>query len=85
MRFELNAEEKSRYEQWNEKHLKLAHGGVEPYTGAIGGRVSFRIVGTSIGEIVSAECGFCMAVDGLNRRELLEAGAAIVLTDFSDW
>jgi hypothetical protein len=84
VKFELNEYERAAFKNWNAAHVEAAHNGVEPYAGAIGGRVSFRIVSTSIGDIVSAECGFCCTAKGRDD-EALKSGAAVVLTDFSDW
>ena len=68
--FQLGDDMGGRFREWNKAHLDERHGGKEPYSGAIGGRVSFRLTSTSLGMIVSAECS---------------CGASECLTDFSDW
>lgn len=71
MKFELSEDERSRFREWNQGHLKNRHGGKEPYGGAIGGRLTFMITGTSIGQILSVKCASC--------------GEEHCLTDFSQW
>lgn len=79
MKFELDEEERAIFEAWDEKHLREYHAGEEPYTGAIGGRISFMITGTSIGQLCSAVCGVCRA-KGKDMKVYAEC-----LTDFTDW
>lgn len=45
--------------EWRDAHLAEHHGGVEPYGGAIGGRLTFEITETSIGEMVAVRCNAC--------------------------
>lgn len=97
MKFELDEAESAKLKAWNEKHIKEAHDGEEPYCGAAGGRVSFVITHTGLGTFLAVECGVCVRNE--LKRRILEAvfdtrttgkeddtGAARCnLTDFSDW
>lgn len=96
MKFELDEDESAKLKAWNEKHLKEAHKGEEPYCGAIGGRVSFMITSTSMGMLLSAECGVCVRNELKNRvlRAIFDTrgekdedsgGARCHLTDLSNW
>lgn len=51
--------EREKFKVWNAQHLADHHGGNEPYSGAIGGRISYTLCFTSIGEVVKATCAFC--------------------------
>lgn len=79
MKFELDKGERARFDLWNTMHLETLHHGQEPYGGAIGGRISFIITGTSIGQILGVECCSCKST-GKPREVYSEC-----LTDFSDW
>ncbi len=59
MRWELDAFERKELEAWDKAHLADAHDGKEPYSGAIGGRLTFMVTGTSLGEIVKVRCCLC--------------------------
>lgn len=59
MKWELDDHEHREFVAWNEKHLSERHSGKEPYAGAIGGRLTFSVTGTSLGEIVAVKCGLC--------------------------
>lgn len=98
MKFELDEAERAKLDAWNKKHLEVAHKGEEPYCGAIGGRVSFMITSTSMGMLLSAECGVCVRNELKNRvlraifdtksendKEGEGGGARCHLTDLSDW
>ena len=58
--FKLDEGEAERFVAWNKEHLEKFHGGVEPYSGAIGGRVTFLVTNTSIGQFLAAKCGFVL-------------------------
>ena len=79
MKFELDEDERTKLDVWDEAHLTEHHGGEEPYCGAIGGRVVFTITNTSIGTILGVYCCTCRS-KGKTREEYSEC-----LTDFSDW
>lgn len=79
MKFELDNDESARFKVWDDEHLRMYHNGNEPYAGAIGGRVSFVVTGTSLGQILSAKCNSCEA----KNRPLREY--SFCLTDFNDW
>ena len=53
MKFELTQEEVDKYEDWIEKHNKSCpiH-----YTGAIGGKITFKFTATSLGMLSSVSC-----------------------------
>lgn len=89
MKFELDADEQKRLDEWSHRHLIEQHGGEEPYTGAIGGRVQFRITPTSIGMFLSAVCGTCERRLGLGpgraADDETEGLYRVALTDTSDW
>lgn len=71
--FKLDPDESKRFKEWNKQHLRDYHNGKEPHGGAIGGRVSFVITGTSIGELVSARCSAC--------RDLPDVDSTCLLSD----
>jgi hypothetical protein len=79
MRFELDKDERARFDAWDKQHVIKHHGDKEPYCGAIGGRVSFVITNTSMGQILGAQCGVCLQ-KGKPREDF-----HVTLTDFSDW
>lgn len=79
MKFELNDKERDAFRFWDVMHLHQFHGGKEPYTGAIGGRVSFVVTDTSLGRILRAECGVCKR---LGREETYYR---VDLTDYEAW
>lgn len=98
MKFEMDEDERKRFDEWYEKHLKEAHNNEEPYCGAAGGRISYIITPTSIGTFLSAECGICVRRE--RREKVLNALSDIkpycvdgknfecghvVLTDTGDW
>ena len=97
MKFELDDAEKLKLAAWNDKHLKEAHNGEEPYCGAAGGRISYVITPTGLGTFVAVECGVCVRNELKNRilnavfdtrttpKDDDTAGARCNLTDFSDW
>ncbi len=79
MKFELDASERLEFDEWNAAHLAEHHGGREPYSGAIGGRVTFRVTPTSIGQILSVECSTCAL------RQMPRETHTQCITDFSTW
>lgn len=70
--FSLTPEQVESYEKWDKEHKIAKHGGPkEPYSGAIGGRITFCFTSTGLGEIQSVECGLCNESHNL--------------TDFDQW
>lgn len=65
MEWKLDEGETKRFVEWNEKHKAEKHSGKEPYAGAIGGRLTFSVTPTSLGEIVSVKCGLCGVEENL--------------------
>lgn len=59
MIFGLSPKEELEFIKWDAKHLKERHNGKVSRIGAIGGRISFTFVDTSIGQIVNVNCGAC--------------------------
>lgn len=78
-KFELDKYELERAEVWNEKHLQEFHKSKEPYCGAIGGRVSYEIIYTSLGYIIRINCLICRNT-GKKLKEYSED-----TTDYTDW
>lgn len=76
MKFELDNEERATFNDWNAQHLLKFHGGGEPYGGAIGGRLTFEITGTSIAQFLSVRCNAC--------RHRARADSTLDLTPFGD-
>ena len=54
IRFELDKGQESEYEEWKTKHDK--HCKLRGKDGAIGGRISFKFIPTSLGCIVRIKC-----------------------------
>lgn len=54
--FELSSQEEINLENWNTEHLKEKHKGKEPYSGAIGGRLTFLFTSTGIGVFCKVRC-----------------------------
>jgi hypothetical protein len=61
--FRISDKEKQNLKEWNTKHLEECHNGKEPYSGAIGGRISYTFTPTSLFTSVSVKCGFCKNSD----------------------
>lgn len=80
MKFELDKDEQKRLSDWDKKHLLKFHNNEEPYCGAIGGRISFIICPTSIGQMLHVRCDSCSWRNDLKKEDWNEC-----LTDFSDW
>ena len=55
----LSKFERDKLNAWDAAHLDAHHSNVEPYGGAIGGRLTFEITVTSIGEMVVVRCNAC--------------------------
>lgn len=72
MKFELSEIENAKFKTWNEAHLLEFHSGKHPYSGAIGGRVTFHFTLTSLGCICQVSCGHCKKSD-------------FDITDYSKW
>ena len=79
MKFELDKGEREKFYAWNKKHVVEHHNNEEPYSGAIGGRVSFVITSTSMGMILGVQCGIC------RRQGKPQEIYHETLTDFDDW
>lgn len=79
MKYELDEREIKAVKEWNEKHLKEQHEGKEPYCGTIGGRFTFTISNTSIGQITTVECALCKAKN--ESKEVYEYD----FTDYDSW
>ena len=59
MTFNVTDEELSNIEEWDKTHdciYKPKHG-MEKYSGAIGGRLTYEFIPTSIGVIGTVKCG----------------------------
>lgn len=93
MKFELDVDEQKLFDEWDAKHLAEAHDNEEPYCGAVGGRITFRITPTSIGTMLSAECTVCKH-NALRARVLgalfdntakASASYSVSLIDMTDW
>lgn len=65
MQWKLNEHELVKFKEWNEKHLSERHKGKEPYAGCIGGRLTFSVTGTSLGDITSVKCVLCGTEENL--------------------
>lgn len=70
VKFELDTHEINEFTLWNVIHLSKHHNGVEPYGGAIGGRLTYKFTPTSIGVIASVKCS---------------CGEEQTLSDFTTW
>lgn len=97
MKFELDEGEQARYDAWYKQHLEKHHADEEPYCGAIGGRISYVITPTGLGEMLTVQCGICVQ-ENLKKRVVEAvlgrspdhdkddpASPRYLLTDFSDW
>ena len=92
MKFELDADEKKRFDVWYKTHIETEHGGETPYSGAIGGGHSFTITPTGIGDFLGVECNHCKrklvadkVVAALHHDSELAKRYHETLTDFSDF
>jgi hypothetical protein len=75
----LDEEETEKVLEWNTHHLKECHGGEEPYCGAIGGRISYRVGYTSLGSTLRVTCDLCK----VQNKKVSEYEHD--LTDYGSW
>lgn len=54
--FSISNQEWENINSWRKKHNTEKHGGPHPYSGAIGGELTYEFVPTSIGTVCTVKC-----------------------------